>query len=124
MSVQMSERREHPRLLCADLVPVEWKDRSGRMRRTMANLEDISMAGACLQVETEIPVGTAVKFTVSKGVLSGVVRYATYREIGYFLGVQFDPGIKWTPRTFRPMHLLDPRSLMERAVERAGSRVN
>lgn len=118
MKLEMSEQRVHPRMLCADLVPLEWTDPVGRTRRTMANLEDISLSGACLQIEQQITPGTKVRFTVTKGTLSGEVRYCTFREIGYFVGIQFDPGVRWTSRMFRPMHLLDPRSLAERTNER------
>ena len=53
------DRRIEPRLLCADLVDVQWKDQTGRVRRSVANLEDISLSGACLQVE-QLPVRTVV----------------------------------------------------------------
>ncbi len=33
-------------MLCADLVDVRWKDKSGRACRAVANLEDISQSGA------------------------------------------------------------------------------
>ena len=42
-------------MLCADLVDVQWKDKNGRVRRAVANLEDISLSGACVQVDAPIP---------------------------------------------------------------------
>jgi hypothetical protein len=110
----MRERRNEPRLLCADLVELEWRDKGGRRRRTVANLEDISLSGACLQMDVSIPLQTAVKITYATGELNGVVRYCVYREIGYFLGVQFEEGVRWSQRSFRPMHLFDPRRLLSR----------
>jgi len=107
----MQDRRSEPRLLCADLVEVEWKDKSGRSRRSVANLEDISLSGACLQLDTAIPLHTKVIITYANGTLTGEIRYCVYREIGYFLGVQFDDGVKWSQRSFKPMHLFDPRKL-------------
>jgi hypothetical protein len=98
-------------LLCADLVEIHWRDKSGRKRRTVANLEDISGSGACLQLETEIPLHTPVVISCPAGDLPGRIRYCVYREIGYFLGVRFDEGVKWSQRQFKPQHLFDPRRL-------------
>ena len=111
----MQEKRCEPRLLCADLVEIEWTDKAGRTRRTVANLEDISLSGACLQVDSAIPLHTPVKVTYPGGELNGAIRYCIYREIGYFLGVQFDAGNKWSQRAFKPMHLFDPRRLSNKA---------
>ncbi|MCC7234309.1 MAG: PilZ domain-containing protein [Bryobacterales bacterium] len=107
----MKERRTETRLLCADLVEVEWKDKSGRKRRSVANLEDISQSGACLQLDLSIPLQTAVRIRYGRGDLDGKVRYCVYREIGYFLGIEFAPGQKWTERSFKPLHLFDPRRM-------------
>ncbi len=107
----MQERRLEPRLLCADLVEIHWEDKSGRTRRAVANLEDISMSGACLQLENAIPLKSRVRVTYGGGSLEGEVRYCVYREIGYFLGVKFDQENKWSQQQFRPQHLFDPRRL-------------
>lgn len=111
------ERRVESRLLCADLVEIDWQE-SRRTKRLDANLEDISLSGACLQVEQPVPEGTQIRIRHSHGELTGMVQYCVYRDIGYFLGVQFDPGSKWSPRAFRPLHLLDPRRLLKRTLER------
>lgn len=105
-------------MLCADLVDVRWKDRSGRRRKSVANLEDISLSGACLQMDAPIPLQTSLFITYPKGELHGRVRYCVYREIGYFLGIEFEPGSKWSQRHFRPRHLLDPRRLLSRITSR------
>jgi hypothetical protein len=107
----MMERRTEPRMLCADLVDVRWRDAGKRMRRAVANLEDISLSGACIQLDEQVPLGTKVTITFPKGAFSGLVRYCQFREIGYFVGVQFEDGSKWSSRVFKPLHLLDPRSL-------------
>lgn len=114
----MMDRRVETRLLCADLVDFYWKDANGRKRRGVANLEDISVSGACLQVDRPVPLGTAVHISYPKGELSGVVKYCIFREIGYFLGVEFDAGSHWSQERFQPRHLLDPRSLLRKPVER------
>ncbi len=101
-------------MLCADLVDVEWRDKTGRTRRTVANLEDISLSGACLQMDVPVTLHTHVRISYPGGELLGRVRYCVFREIGYFLGVEFDPGSKWSQEEFQPMHLLDPRRLVAR----------
>jgi hypothetical protein len=101
-------------MLCADLVDVEWQDENGRLKRTVANLEDISHSGACLQLDVAVPLYTMVRINHPRGELVGNVRYCVYREIGYFLGVQFESRSKWYRRNFRPLHLFDPRRLVGR----------
>lgn len=105
-------------MLCADLVQVQWRDKPGRLRHSVANLEDISLSGACLQLEGPLPRETVVTIKYSKGELSGKVQYCLYREIGYFIGIQFEPGCKWSQRRFKPQHMLDPRRLVERTARR------
>ena len=116
MQARNEDRRINPRLLCADLVEVQYKDPSGRHRADTANLEDISLSGACLQMEVAVPIDSPVKIKHGKGLLAGRVKYCVYREIGYFLGIEFDPGHKWSQRQFKPMHLLDPRRVPSRAA--------
>lgn len=107
----MQDRRVNPRMLCADLVKIEWRDKAGGLHSIVANLEDISLSGACLQIEEDIPLQTTVSLVHASGSLQGRVRYCVFKEIGYFLGVEFEPGHRWSSREFRPMHLLDPRRL-------------
>jgi len=113
MDRHMAEKRIEPRLMCADLVDIEWRDSQGRLHNGVANLEDISAMGAGLQVEQEIPLRTMVKMTVMDVEYVGEVRYCVFREFGYFLGLQFQAGMKWNSRTFKPLHLFDPRRLLD-----------
>jgi hypothetical protein len=105
-------------MLCADLVDIQWQDKTGKTRRAIANLEDISISGACVQLETPIPLQTMLRISYPKGELQGRVCYCVYREIGYFLGIEFEPGVRWSLRQFRPQHLLDPRRLVAKAVNK------
>lgn len=114
--MSIMDRRVEPRLLCADLVDVQWKDQAGRTRRSVANLEDISLSGACLQVEQPVALGTKYKINYPKGILTGKVKYCVFREIGYFLGIEFEPGTRWSRDDFQPQHLLDPRKLANKAA--------
>jgi len=99
-------------MLCADLVEISWKDQAGKAQRAQAILEDISASGACLQAESPIPLGVMVHWRSPKKAFSGLVRYCTYREIGYFIGVQLDVHSKWSKKLYRPQHLLDLKQLM------------
>lgn len=114
----MLDRRIEPRMLCADLVDVHWKDQAGRTRRSVANLEDISLSGACIQLDKPIPLNTKVRLTHPKGELTGAVRYCVFRDIGFFLGVEFDPECRWSESQYKPQHMLDPRRLMSRSNAR------
>jgi hypothetical protein len=114
----MMDRRIEPRMLCADLVDIRWKDQAGRTRHGVANLEDISLSGACVQVERPVPLGTVMLMSYPNGELKGKVKYCVFREIGYFLGIEFDSDQRWSQRSFRPQHMLDPRRLITRATNR------
>jgi len=111
----MDERRSEVRMLCADMVDVRWRDRSGSEQQTTAILEDISPSGACLQMEAPIPLGVELHWDQPKQKFQGCVRYCVYREIGYFVGVEFEASFKWSKKAFKPQHLLDLRTLVERA---------
>ena len=78
----MQDRRIETRILCADLVDLHWKDPGKRTRRLVANLEDISQTGACLQVEKPIQLGTEVHMTYPTVALLGTIRYCVFRELG------------------------------------------
>ena len=108
----MRDRRSEIRMLCADMVEVGWIDNEGKRGQALALLEDISPSGACLQLEMAIPMAAQVSWESPKQMFNGSVRYCVYREIGYFVGVQFDESCKWSKKTFRPQHLLDLKRLM------------
>ena len=99
-------------MLCADIVEVTWKAPSGRKGRATGVLEDISPSGACFQLETPVPVGAKMEWRSPKCEFRGAVRYCVYREIGYFVGVEFSPASKWSKNAYRPQHLLDLKKLM------------
>jgi hypothetical protein len=101
-------------MLCADMVEVHWRDEAGRRWHGTALLEDISESGACLQVESAIPLGAEVHWDGPRKRFEGQVRYCVYREIGYFVGVEFNFGSRWSKKDYHPQHLLDLRNLVER----------
>lgn len=108
----MQDRRIQPRMLCADLLDIWWIDASGHRLQTVANLEDISSSGVCLQTERPLQVELLLHICHKNGEFEGRVRYCVFRDTGYFIGVQFAEGFEWDQRRFQPKHLLDPRSLL------------
>ena len=113
----MQERRTDHRLLCADLVEVCW-DHAGREQHRVANLEDISLAGVCLQLEVHIAPGTKIVVRYGDGELVGLVRYCTHRHEGFFLGIELDQKSRWSTQHYTPRHLLDPRDLLQNTLMR------
>ena len=111
----MQERRSEVRMLCADMLEVCWKDQAGKMRKATALLEDIAASGACLQLEMAVPLEAEIRWKSPRQEFAGRVRYCVYREIGYFVGVEFDPESKWSMETYMPQHLLDLQKLVRRA---------
>ena len=114
----ISDRRGGDRLLCAELVQMIWHDESGRERRKIANLEDISLTGVCLQVEQPIAAGTAIAVQYGDGELLGTIRYCRQQDTGWFLGVELAEGCRWSSQHYKPEHLLDPKELMDKAISR------
>jgi hypothetical protein len=108
----MDERRSEARMLCADMMEVCWKDSMGKTGQAMALLEDISPSGACLQLETAIPLASQIRWKSPKQEFEGHVRYCVYREIGYFVGVEFSEASRWSTKRYRPQHLLNLQSLV------------
>jgi hypothetical protein len=119
----MLRERSEARMLCADLVDVRWRDKTGRARKATALLEDISASGACVQLDGPIPQNTVVKIHHPKGELEGKVRYCVYRDIGYFVGLQFEPNSKWSRRRFQPQHMLDMPRLLARGLKSMSRRL-
>ncbi len=93
-------------MLCADMIEVHWVPPGGRGRQITALLEDISPRGACLQMEENIPVHSRISWKSPTQEFAGLVRYCEYRQIGYFVGVEFTPGTEWSESSYAPAHLL------------------
>jgi len=100
------------------MVEASWTEATGKTKRMMALLEDISPSGACLQFETALPLGVTLHWHSRARSFTGVVRYCVYREIGYFVGVELDAGSKWSQKAFRPRHLLNLQKLVASAGQR------
>jgi hypothetical protein len=108
----MQERRSENRMMCADMVDVCWREPTGKSRRMTALLEDISPSGACLQLDIPVPIGARFRWSTADRQFTGRVQYCVYREIGYYVGVEFDAGTRWSKQDYRPRHLLDLERLL------------
>ena len=104
----MKERRAEPRLWCSDLIKVRLETAGAEPAELIANLEDISPSGACVQFEQPVPLGARLCLTLGRHKFRGRVAHCTHNEIGYFVGVRFDPGKLWSRQLYQPKHLLDP----------------
>ena len=112
----MEERRFQGRFLCADLVRLTVLDLG--CRELEAVLEDISPAGACVQAEEEAPPGATVRLTLGDcHVFTGKICYCSYRDCGYYIGVNFDEECAWSEEEVAPQHLIN----LEVLVRKAGS---
>ena len=79
----------------------------GDPKEFIANLEDISPSGACLQLEAALRDGADIEIVCSTCSLRGKVRYCRFVEIGYDVGVAFDEAQSWSRERFEPKHLLE-----------------
>jgi hypothetical protein len=105
-------------MLCADVVEACWTNKDGQIEQANALLEDISPSGACLQFEAAVPLGVNLRWRCGTQEFFGEVRYCVYREIGYFVGVEFEPRSKWSKKAYKPAHLLDLQQLVDPAKKR------
>ncbi len=97
--------------MCAQLVRLRPSGKGAPPKGITAILEDISSGGACVQVEERVSVGAKVMLVIGRHRFPAVVRYCAFRDTGYFLGLQFDSGSRWSLETVVPEHLLDPREV-------------
>jgi len=111
----MKERRAEPRLWCSDLIRVRVE--GGGPTELTANLEDISPSGACVQFEQPVPAGARLCLMLGRHKFRGEVAHCTHNEIGYFVGIRFDAGRKWSRQIYEPKHLLDPAQLVARGAK-------
>jgi hypothetical protein len=108
-TITMRLRRKEDRSLCAELLEITWKDEQGLVKHAAASLEDISTRGLCLGIEGPLPLGTLLTIYYPNGKYEGRVRYCHSDPAGFLVGVQFEPGHRWSRHDFRPSHLVQFR---------------
>lgn len=107
--------------MCAHLVALRPSAPGGFRRGMTGVLEDISSSGACLQVDTPVTTGAPMTLVIGRHAFPGTVRYCIFRETGYFIGLQFDSGIRWSREQVVPEHLLDPSEIKAKTHPDQGS---
>lgn len=105
----MEQKRKESRSLCADLLKVRWRTDSGIVRNEFGTLEDISSAGACIQLEEPIHPGTRLTLFYPDGKYRGRVKYCVAQGTIYLVGMEFDAGCRWSMTEYKPSHLLQFR---------------
>jgi PilZ domain-containing protein len=108
----MIERRVENRFLCADLVRVDRLVGEDEFETLEAVLEDISPLGACIQTETEVPLGSTLTISIGEQMFAGYVCYCSFREIGYFVGLRFSDETRWSTEIVEPQHLTSLQALV------------
>lgn len=113
----MRDRRRAPRLLCSDLLTMQVPS-GARRREVLAILEDLSASGACVQVDEPLPEGEEVTLvTADNHRIPAEVRHCHLAgPLGYFVGVRFTGGWKWSQELYRPPHILDLEELLAQFV--------
>ena len=104
------ERRIAKRVLCSDLVQLLWTGADGGRHCEIVILENLSRAGVGLFTGVPVPAGTEVGIMANGVQLTGRVAQCQFRENGYILGLELDPGSQWAQEPgshFMPEHLLD-----------------
>jgi hypothetical protein len=101
----MDEKRSEPRYMCAELVNILIHHENQTVE-TIANLEDISPSGACVQLETAVRVGANIEIVCSTCRFKGTVRNCRYFQGGYDVGIAFDKTGAWDRSQYVPAHLL------------------
>jgi hypothetical protein len=99
------------RLLCSDMVQIEWKAFAGWDSSALSLLEEISPTGASILTDTPIPVDSAVRIRCGEKTLEGIVRSCAHSDLGHSVAMEFNADQQWSPRVFRPKHLLDVQNL-------------
>ncbi len=102
-------KRSEDRELCADLVKVRWKTKSGTARDEWGILEDICASGACLEMENKIHPDTVVSIEFPTDHCQARVIYCRLDKVKYLVGVEFTQGYRWSRRKFKPRHLIQFR---------------
>ena len=101
----MNDRRSEPRFMCADLVKIRIKGPTGP-REEIANLEDISASGACVQLDAAAIEGADIEMHCAECRLRGKVSYCRFAQTGYDVGIGFNEPGSWNRQRFEPKHFL------------------
>ena len=102
----MTEKRGEPRYMCSELVNILIRHEDQTVQEAIANLEDISRSGACVQLDEAVRLGADIEIVCSTCRFKGKVRYCRFAGSLYDVGVAFDDPGAWDPSRYEPAHLL------------------
>jgi hypothetical protein len=95
----MNDRRFDVRVPVADTVLLSWTDQTGEKQDVAADMADISRSGASVRTKHPVKVGTALSLGYQDQELPGKVRSCVSGPTGYVLGIEFEDGYRWKPRS-------------------------
>jgi hypothetical protein len=101
----MAEKGSEPRYMCSELVKIVVRHEDQTVREAIANLEDISPSGACVQLDEAVRLGADIEI-VSTCRFRGKVRNCRFAGSLYDVGVTFDDPGAWDASRYEPAHLL------------------
>lgn len=101
-------RRSEKRLLCSDLIKVQWVDELGHRREEIVVLEGYSSSGASLLLGVPIAAGTLITLRGGAEAFRATVRHCAPTSNGYLAGVNFGE----QSGSYVPEHLLDTSRLV------------
>jgi hypothetical protein len=102
----MAEKRSEPRYMCSELVNILIRHEDQTEQEAIANLEDISRSGACVQLDEAVRLGADIEIVCSTCRFKGKVRNCRYAGSRYDVGVAFDHPGAWDASRYEPAHLL------------------
>jgi hypothetical protein len=93
--------------MCSELVNILIHHEDQTVQAAIANLEDISPSGACVQLEKAIRLGADIEIVCSTCRFKGKVRNCRYAGGTYYdVGMAFDQPQAWDASRYEPEHLL------------------
>ena len=95
----MNDRRFDVRVPVADTVSLSWTDQAGQKQHIPADLADISRSGVSVRSQRAVRVGVALFLGYQDQKLAGKVTHCVSAASGYLLGIEFEDGYQWSPRT-------------------------
>ncbi len=97
----MNDRRFDVRVPVADTVNLSWTDQTGQKQQVPADLADISRSGASAHVQHPVKVGTTLSLGYQDQEYVGRVRHCKSGASGFVLGIEFEDGYRWSPRSLK-----------------------
>ena len=95
----MGDRRFELRVPRADPVDLRWEDQAGEPQHAVAQLANISPSGASVQSERPLKLGSTLSLGYQNKVFVSTVKHCVKQGAVYLLGIEFQPGNRWSPRS-------------------------